>query len=100
MRTGAKRKQSHIGTLLILATVFLGMFVSSIRVIKLRQESRELAITEQALVAELEEQNMETERLEKLEAYMKTRKYIEDVAKDKLNLVYPGEYVLKPNKSK
>ena len=28
--------------------------------------------------------------------YMQTNKYIEDVAKDKLGLVYPDEIVIKP----
>ena len=34
--------------------------------------------------------------LEQQQKYMKTRKYIEDEAKDKLGLVYPDEIVIKP----
>ena len=35
------------------------------------------------------------EEIEALEAYTKTKKYVEDVAKDKLGLVYEDEVIFK-----
>lgn len=37
-----------------------------------------------------------TQEIENMEEYMKTDEYVEDVARDKLGLVYEGETVFKP----
>lgn len=39
-----------------------------------------------------------TQEIENMEEYMKTDEYVEDVARDKLGLVYEGETVFKPSK--
>jgi cell division protein DivIC len=50
--------------------------------------------------AELQEQiaaaEEEYEELESKEEYMKTKKYVEDVARNQLGLVYPDEIVIRP----
>ena len=38
-----------------------------------------------------------TQEIENMEEYMKTDEYVEDVARDKLGLVYEGETVFKPS---
>ena len=43
----------------------------------------------------IEEQKDKTAELEELREYSKTREYIEDVARQKLGLIYPGEVLLK-----
>jgi len=40
---------------------------------------------------------LEKQDLVAREQYMQTKQYIEDVAKDKLGLVYPDEIVIRPN---
>ena len=46
---------------------------------------------EEELQKQLEEEELRAEEIEELEDYVGTDEYIEDVAKDKLGLVYPNE---------
>ena len=44
---------------------------------------------------QIDAENARTEELKELETYTKTKKYAEEVAKDKLGLVYDNEIVFK-----
>ena len=39
---------------------------------------------------------MRTEEIEEMRRYMQTDRYVEEVARDKLGLVYPDEVIFKP----
>lgn len=95
-RRKSTRRQSRYASLLIVAAVVLVCIFSVMRVSKLNAKSKELTATEKELSKKIELAYKEKEELAALEAYMKTPKYIEDVAKDKLGLVYPDEIVIKP----
>ena len=90
------RKQSRVASLVIVAAVIAVSVVAAVKVSELRGRSIELSEAERALELQIEEANKEKEELEAKEKYMKTNKYIEDVAKDKFGLVYPDEIVIKP----
>lgn len=100
MRRNTRRKstryQSGMASLLIVAAIILVCIFSAMRVSKLNTKSRELTATERELTRKIELANQEKEALIAREEYMHTSKYIEDVAKDKLGLVYPDEIVIKP----
>lgn len=96
-RRKSTRRQSRIATFMILVAVVFVCVVSVFRVSNLRDKSRELADTEYVLEQRIETAKQEKERLVAQEEYMKTKQYIEDVAKDKLGLVYPDEIVIKPS---
>ena len=91
------RKQSKIATMMILVAVILVCVASAIRVSNLYAKSSELADTEYLLEQRIAEAELESQNLEAQYQYMQTKKYIEDVAKDKLGLVYPDEIVIKPS---
>ena len=95
-RRKSTRRQSRYASLLIVAAVVLVCIFSIMSVYKLNAKSKELTATEKELSKKIELAYKEKEELAALEAYMKTPKYIEDVAKDKLGLVYPDEIVIKP----
>ena len=44
----------------------------------------------------MEEESQRKTELEEREIYVQTKQYIEEVAKEKLGLVSPGEILLKP----
>ena len=44
----------------------------------------------------IEEAQDEHKKLEEKEEYMKTKKYVEEVARNQLGLVYPDEIVIRP----
>lgn len=95
MRT-ARRKISKSVYAMMIALFISTIIITSVRMNTLRNESNMLAVTEQSLVAELEMQNDTTKQLVEKQEYMKTKKYVEEVARVKLHLVYPDEIVIKP----
>ena len=48
------------------------------------------------LEEELEKEKTRSEEIEEFEDYVGTDQYVEDVAKDKLGLAYPGEILIIP----
>ena len=50
----------------------------------------------QKISAQIEEAQDEHKKLEEKEEYMKTKKYVEEVARNQLGLVYPDEIVIRP----
>lgn len=96
-RRKTTKKQSGLGTFAICVVVLVVLGVCSVNVSKLCDKSNELAETEYALEAKIENAYLERQDLAAKEQYMQTKQYIEDVAKDKLGLVYPDEIVIKPN---
>ena len=94
MRKG--KKQSKLGILLIIAALVLVSVVTTVRAYNLHEKADELTVTERQLQTELTNVKQKKTDLEQQQKYMKTKKYIEDEAKDKLGLVYPDEIVIKP----
>ena len=50
----------------------------------------------QRIQAQLDEENIRAEELEKEKTYMKSREFIEKIARERLGLVSPGETIIKP----
>lgn len=69
--------------------------VVGINSISLRQKQAKYIAREQELQQQIDAENARTEELKELETYTKTKKYAEEVAKDKLGLVYDNEIVFK-----
>ncbi len=54
------------------------------------------AAREENIKSQIESEEQKASELEEQEIYVKTKKYIEEIAKTKLGLVMPGETLLKP----
>ena len=59
-----------------------------------RQDSYDARISD--LNAQIAAQNRRTNEIEEYEKYTHTKQYVEEIAKEKLGLVYPGEIVFMP----
>lgn len=81
--------------MILVVMVFVCVFLAQ-RIVSINAKSKELARQEAMLEQEIIEAKVEHENLVAQEQYMQTTSYIEDVAKDKLGLVYPDEIVIKP----
>ena len=90
-----REKRKHLGSLAILFIVLAVFAVSTIGGIRLRQRNRTYEAREQALEDEIGAEEERASEIGGLEAYTKTKKYVEDVAKDKLGLVYEDEIIFK-----
>ena len=76
--------------------ILLGvMFVQGTR-LQARAESYEAR--EAALEADIEAEKDRTQDIEEQRKYMQTKKYVEEVAREKLGLVYPNETIYKADK--
>ncbi|MBC5662251.1 septum formation initiator family protein [Coprococcus eutactus] len=95
-RSNTGRKQSKISTAIILITLLLLVVVVLVKSIQLREKKAELQVQAAEITAQIEDAQNEHKKLEEKEDYMKTKKYVEDVARNQLGLVYPDEIVIRP----
>lgn len=91
-----KRKQSKICGFFILLSLCLLAAVIFYRAMGLREQKNDLKVQAAELEQQLQEAKEEYKNLEEYEEYMKTKSYVEDVARNQLGLVYPDEIVIRP----
>lgn len=92
-----REKKKHLGSWAILLIVLAVFGVSTIGGFQLKQKNRAYEAREKALEEDIAEEEARSQEIEDFEAYTKTKKYVEDVAKDKLGLVYEDEIIFKAN---
>ena len=49
------------------------------------------------LQSKIDDENKRSDELSEYEKYVKTKKFVEEIAKNKFGLIYPDELVFKPN---
>jgi len=81
--------------MLITAVVLMITIVVAVKCADLSKKVTEYEAREAQLTAQIEEEEKRAEELVEYEKYTKTMKYIEDIAKSKLGLVYEGEIIFK-----
>ncbi len=89
-------RQSRVGLAFAFMVALIVILVCGYRTARLHQRDKELAIVQTQLETQLEEANNKSAQLDEREKYMKTKKYIEDEAKNKLGLVNSDEILIKP----
>ncbi len=90
-----RKSHNRIGMTLVLTAVFMLFITLAIKSYGLYEKNSDYKETEQKLEEEIKDENDRTEELENLKKYMQTKKYVEEVAKDKLGLVYKDEIIFK-----
>lgn len=74
---------------------FLAVAVS-VRGSSLKQQDRDYQMKQESLAAAIEDEERRATELEERKVYVKTKQYVEEVAREKLGLVKPDEIVIKP----
>lgn len=89
----AKRRalEHKLSILLISGVVVILGVTLSVASVSSRAKNRNLKAQEAELEEQLEAEKERSEEIDELEEYVGTDQYVEDVAKDKLGLVYPNE---------
>ena len=72
--------------------------VISVKKIELNQKIASYEKKIAQLEAQKAEEELRTEEIEEYKAYVQTKKFIEQEARDKLGLVYPDEVIFEPEK--
>ena len=96
-RKAAYRKKRHnkMGMLLVTTVVLMMLIVVTVKSIELREKRAVYALREEALMQEIEAEQARAEEIAEYEKYTQTKKYVEEIAKEKLGLVYEGEIIFK-----
>ncbi len=87
-----KKGLPFIAFVVMVFVICIGVYSAS-----LKKESKELSKKQEVLESQIEDEEQRTKDLEALEKYMQTKKYMEDIAKNKLGLVYPDEILIEPD---
>lgn len=97
----ARSKQNKGARLLIEFVVFLLLVVVSVKSYELRQKRSEYIAREEELTQAISYEEDRANSIAEYETYTKTKAYVEEVARDKLGLVYEGEILFRDeNQSK
>lgn len=92
-----KTKGNRKNGLKIIAVAVLVLFaVITYSGTLLQKEKRSLETRKKELEAQLQTEQERSEELEEQRAYMQTVRYIEEIARKVLGLVYPDETILRP----
>ncbi len=88
-----KRRQNRLGMICVSVVVCMLFVVIMISRVELREKQAAYIKREEALQTQIENEEKRVEELAEYEKYTKTAKYVEEVAKEKLGLVYEDEII-------
>lgn len=92
-----RKKEKRKNGLKIIAVAVLVLFgVITYSSVELQAEKRALEKQKSELEAQLQNEQERSGELEEQRAYMQTVRYIEEIARKVLGLVYPDETILRP----
>lgn len=90
-----KRRQNRFGMFLVSTVIIMMLIAVAVRSVELKQKLAEYGAREQTLTEQIEAEEKKAEEIAEYEKYTQTKKYIEEVATDKLGLVHEGEIIFK-----
>lgn len=90
-----KRRQNRFGMFLVSIAVVMMLVVVAFKSAELRTKKEAYHQKELALQQQIDAEAERALEIEEFEKYTQTKKYIEEVARDKLGLVYDGEVLFK-----
>lgn len=91
-----RKRQNRLGMFLVMLVVLMLLVVVSINSIGLRKKRESYRERENALQEQIDAEEERSEQIEEYRKYTQTKKYVEEVAKEKLGLVNEGEIIYKP----
>lgn len=93
-----KKRQNRLAMFLVMTVVLMILVVVSVKSVELRAKMADYQTKEQLLQEQIDAENERAEQIEEYRKYTQTKKYVEEVAKEKLGLVNEGEIIYKPEK--
>ena len=90
-----KKRQNRLGMILVSIVVLMLLGVITLNSFELRATSNHYQNQKEELLSKIEDEKLRTDEIADYEKYTQTKKYIEEIAKDKLGLVYDNEIIFK-----
>ena len=91
----SKKRQNKVSVILITIVLVMLVIVVSVGKHNISKRQTEYDKREARLLEQIEEENKRAEEIAEYEKYTKTKKYAEEVAKEKLGLVKEDEIIFK-----
>lgn len=91
-----KKKENRLSMVMVTVAVLMVFIVVAFKSIELRQKQESYALQIEQLNQKIEEETQRAAEIDEYGKYTRTKKYVEEVAKDKLGLVNEGEIIFKP----
>ena len=88
-------KQNRIARFLISFVVFMLVTVISVKCYELREKRSEYLARQAQLTADIAYEENRAIEIKEYETYTQTKAYVEEVARDRLGLVYEGEILFR-----
>lgn len=93
-----KRRQNRLAMFLVTTVVLMMMLVVTVKSVELREKRQYYMEREETLLKEIEAEEARSAEIAEYGKYTQTKKFVEEVAKEKLGLVYEGEIIFKDEK--
>ncbi len=90
-----RRHQNRFSLFLVSLVVLMIMVVVAVRSVELQRKIAGYDTQIASLSAQIDAETARVEEIEEYRKYTQTKAYVEEVAKDKLGLVYEGEILFK-----
>lgn len=89
------KRQNKLSMFLVMTVVLMLLVVVGIKSMELHAKQENYNLRKADLEKQIVNEETRTEELEEFKKYAKTKKYVEEIAKDKLGLVYEEEIIFK-----
>ncbi len=96
MRYKRQRRASILGAIIIFALILVIGVALMVGKSSIDAKNKEYESQIAQLEHQLQEQEERKQELEEYRKYIQTKKFVEEVAKDKFGLLYPNEIMFKP----
>ena len=90
-----KRYQNRFSMFLVTLVVVMVMAVVAVRSVELKQKIEIKSQELQRITEQIETEKSRTEAIEEFAKEVQTKGYIENIAREKLGLIYEGEIIFK-----
>lgn len=90
-----KSRQNRIGMILAALLVFTIMAVVFVKGVEIKEKQAVYSAKEKELEEKIIKEEERAVEIEEYATYTQTKKYIEEIAREKLGLVYEGEILFK-----
>lgn len=90
-----RKRQNRLGMFLVMSVLLILLLVVTVKSVELQAKKAGYSEREQVLMEQIESEKKRSEEIEEYRKYTQTKKYAEEVAKDKLGLVKEGEIIFK-----
>lgn len=92
---GKRRKTGKAGGYAIILVLLILLGALGVKSLELRGQNEDLKKEEESLEKDLKAEKLRAREIEELSKYVQTKQYVEQVAKEKLGLVYKDETIFK-----